>query len=216
MPRTGRPRSFNREVAVDKAMHLFWEHGYTTTSLQDLRDVMGGISAASFYAAFDTKEALFREVIETYVASHGRVLAPLRDSRLSHRKAIETALRASAVMQTADDHPPGCLVGLPALVGGADDADLASFVRGFREDNRAAIRTRVKQAIADGTLAAEAASLASLFETLLVGIAAQARDRVDREEINSAITNAMRLWDEYASTVKADKSRKQTAKRPEQ
>lgn len=61
MPRTGRPRAFNRDEAVAAAMLLFWEYGYESTSLAQLRAGMGNISAASFYAAFESKEALFRE-----------------------------------------------------------------------------------------------------------------------------------------------------------
>lgn len=66
MPRTGRPRAFKREKAVTAAMNLFWEHGFESTSLSQLRAAMRYISAASFYAAFDSKEALFREAVDRY------------------------------------------------------------------------------------------------------------------------------------------------------
>ncbi|WP_312464268.1 TetR/AcrR family transcriptional regulator, partial [Pantoea endophytica] len=64
MMRTGRPRQFDRDEAVIKAMHLFWENGYESTSLAQLKASIGkGITAPSFYAAFGSKEALFAEAV---------------------------------------------------------------------------------------------------------------------------------------------------------
>lgn len=197
MPKTGRPRAFDRDAAILEAMHLFWEHGYAATSVQQLRDAMGGISAASFYAAFASKEALFREVVETYAATYGKALDPLGDNSLSPREAIEAALRASALMQTSTDHPKGCLVGLSSLVTGIDNSDLTAFVADYRQANRTAIRKRVEEAITQGILSAEAISLASLFDALLVGLSTQARDAISLNTMRRSITSAMRLWDVY-------------------
>ncbi len=197
MPKTGRPRAFDRDAAIIQAMHLFWEHGYAAASVQQLRDTMGGISAASFYAAFASKEALFREVVEIYARTHGKALAPLADTSLSPREAIEAALRASALMQTGTDHPTGCLVGLSPLVTGIDNSDLTAFVADYRQANRTAIRKRVEEAITQGILSAEAISLASLFDALLVGLSTQARDAISLNTMHRSISSAMRLWDVY-------------------
>lgn len=59
MAQMGRPRTFDRDQAVEQAMHLFWQHGYDATSLSQLKAGLGGgISAPSFYAAFGSKDAL--------------------------------------------------------------------------------------------------------------------------------------------------------------
>lgn len=114
MARTGRPRAFDREKALDAAMILFWEQGYEPTSLNQLKAAMGDISPASFYAAFGSKEALFDEVVLRYQSSYGRVTASLKDETLPPREAIETALRLSAKMHSDKTHPPGCLMILGA------------------------------------------------------------------------------------------------------
>ena len=70
MARTGRPRAFDRDDAVDQAMQLFWQHGYDSTSLSLLKAALGGgISAPSFYAAFGSKEALFDECVQRYLTT---------------------------------------------------------------------------------------------------------------------------------------------------
>ena len=116
MAQMGRPRTFDRDAAVDQAMHLFWEHGYQATSLSQLKaGIGGGISAPSFYAAFGSKEALFEEVVERYMSTHGRVTESLFDSTLAARDAVELTLRRSARMQCEVGHPRGCMVALGVI-----------------------------------------------------------------------------------------------------
>jgi AcrR family transcriptional regulator len=72
----GRPRSFDREEALEKAVEAFWERGYDGTSISDLTTTIG-IAAPSLYAAFGDKERLFEEAsgrsIERYEAALQRV-----------------------------------------------------------------------------------------------------------------------------------------------
>src|SRR5262245_47713469 len=69
----GRPRSFDTDKALDRAMHVFWRKGYEGTSLADLTRAMR-INAPSLYAAFGNKEALFGKVLDRYVAGPGNYL----------------------------------------------------------------------------------------------------------------------------------------------
>ena len=62
----GRPKVFDREVALDKAMALFWQHGYEATSLSDLVEATGA-KAPTLYAEFTNKEGLFRAVLDRYI-----------------------------------------------------------------------------------------------------------------------------------------------------
>src|SRR5688500_20409695 len=66
----GRPRSFDREAALDAAMEVFWRKGYEASSISDLTDAMG-INPPSLYAAFGDKERLFMAAIERYSAERG-------------------------------------------------------------------------------------------------------------------------------------------------
>ena len=61
----GRPRGFCTEKALDSAMQVFWRKGYEGTSLLDLTQAMG-INRPSLYAAFGSKEELFRKAVDRY------------------------------------------------------------------------------------------------------------------------------------------------------
>jgi AcrR family transcriptional regulator len=66
----GRPREFDRRAALRRAMEVFWVRGFDACSISDLGDAMG-INSPSLYAAFGSKEALFREAVELYVDGEG-------------------------------------------------------------------------------------------------------------------------------------------------
>ena len=188
MARTGRPRGFDKGEAVQQAMALFWEHGYEATSLAQLKTAMGGISAASFYAAFGSKEALFRQVVDRYLATHGQVMAPLSDLALPPREAVE---------QT---HPFGCLVVLSTSTCSAESRHLQALLAEGRHRNRAAMLACVERAIAAGDLPHDtnAGALAATFDTFLVGLTAQARDQVPLASLEAAISGLMCVWDSLA------------------
>ena len=201
MAQMGRPRSFDRDHAVEQAMLLFWEHGYEATSLSQLKASMGGISAPSFYAAFGSKEVLFREAVARYLGSHGQVTECLWDAELPPRQAIETALRRSARMQCAAGHPKGCMVSLGVMSApSAEFAPVVAPLTASRERTRAGLLQCVERGVASGELreATHAQVLATVFDSFLLGLSTLARDGVTCEQIDAAIGQVMCVWD-YAS-----------------
>ena len=197
MARTGRPRKFDRDDALAAAMVLFWKHGFEGTSLERLRETMGRLSSASFYAAFTSKEALYREVLARYLGTHGRVLEALRDANLTPRERIEQALRRSVRMQTDASHPSGCMITLSATIGSAELDGLRVLTATERAANRDALGACVRAGIEIGELRpdADAAGLVALFEGLLVGFSIQAVDQVPASALDGAITGALTAWD---------------------
>ncbi|MCB8879226.1 TetR/AcrR family transcriptional regulator [Acidisoma cellulosilytica] len=181
-------------------MNLFWAQGYEGASLEQLRRAMGGLSSASFYAAFGSKEALFREVLDLYLGTHGQVLNALRDETLSPRARIELALRRSACMQSDASHPPGCMITLAATIGSADCTAIQALTARERAANRQAIRACVEEAVAAGALRAETdvAGLAAVFDGLLLGLSLQARDGVPGSAMDAGITAVLAAWDKAA------------------
>ena len=197
MPRTGRPREFDRDGALDAAMQLFWRQGYESTSLHQLKQAMGGLSAASFYGAFGSKEKLYHEALAYYIATHGQVVAPLFDEALAPRDALEQTLRQSAKMQTNSRLPKGCMLVLSLTNASPENHHLQALVAAERQRTRDVIRHCIERAVASCELRsdADADGLATLAEALLVGMSVQARDGVSHAAIEAAVSNLLQLWD---------------------
>lgn len=197
MAQLGRPRSFDRMQAIDDAMQLFWRYGYDATSLSRLKAAIGGgITAPSFYAAFGSKEELFKEVVARYLDTHGRVTDPLFDEAIAPREAIATALKHSARMQCDERSPKGCMVALGCIGTGADDSSVPLPLREARARTREGFLACVKRGIEAGDLpaASDAVALASLFEGFMLGISPMARDGIQLPVIEKAIEQLMGIW----------------------
>lgn len=194
--KTGRPREFDREKALEAALTLFWQQGYEPTSLSQLKQAMGGISPTSFYAAFGSKEQLFHEVLSRYSACQGRVTDTLHDETGPAKAAIETCLRQSIRMQTDPSHPPGCLIIHGASNCGPDNNPVVELLRAERERNRKAIVSQVRRARLTGEIAdtVDVEALAGMFNTFLVGISTAARDGASAEELDGSVDLMMRNW----------------------
>ncbi|MDX9669436.1 MULTISPECIES: TetR/AcrR family transcriptional regulator [unclassified Pseudomonas] len=208
MARMGRPRAFDRDDAVDQAMQLFWQHGYDSTSLALLKaELGGGISAPSFYAAFGSKEALFDECVQRYLATFAQVTECLWDETLPPRQAIETALRQSARMQCDDGHPRGCMVTLGVMSAPSpENARVVEALTQSRARTRAGIVACVERGISEGHLPEQTAAvaMATVFDSFLQGISILARDDTALAVIDAAIGQVMLTWDiSAASTMSA-------------
>ena len=199
MAQMGRPRTFDRDVAITQAMHLFWQHGYDATSLSQLKaNIGGGITAPSFYAAFSSKQALFTEVMERYLATHGRVTESLFDTTLPPREAIELTLRRSAKMQCEAGHPKGCLVSLGLMSACSEESRAISApLARARSLNRAAMLACIERAIAAGDLSETAIpeAVATVFDSFLLGLSTLARDGLPHAKLDAAVTQIMSVWD---------------------
>ena len=197
MPRTGRPRQFDKDAALDAAMQLFWRQGYESTSLNQLKQVMGDLSAASFYAAFSSKEELYREALARYLGTHGQVVASLYDDTLPPRDALEQALRRSARLQTDAQLPKGCMLVLSAANASPDNNHLQEMVTAERWRTRDIIRHCIDRAVASGDLRSDfdPEGLMTLAEALLVGMSIQARDGVSLAAIDAAVSSLLQVWD---------------------
>lgn len=203
MGRTGRPRNFDRDVAVTEALHLFWEQGYESTTLSQLKAAMGGgICAPSLYSAFGSKEALFQEAVESYLHSYSPLTACLWDQALAPRQALELALRQSAGMQCESGHPKGCMVALGVMSASSPgSADVTRPLTESRARTREGIIACIERGKQSGLLPADThvPSLAGVFDSFLMGLSTLARDGYTHGTLDASITHVMTVWDMAAA-----------------
>jgi AcrR family transcriptional regulator len=191
----GRPRSFDREAALEQALLTFWEHGYEATSVADLTRVMG-IGAPSLYAAFGDKRALFEEVVRSYVTRYGGFIDRALTEEPTARDAVARLLREAADEYTRPERPRGCLIISAVANHSVGARDVAAVLAAMREYNVGAIERRVRADVAAGLLPpdTETAALARFTGVLLQGMSQQSRDGVSRAELAAAAEAAMRAW----------------------
>src|SRR5947207_13461768 len=104
----GRPRAFDADKALDKALKVFWRKGYEGASLPDLTAAMG-INRPSLYAAFGNKEELFRKVIARYVDGPASFVRKALEAPTA-RVAAERLLSGAIALVTDPRNPRGCLL----------------------------------------------------------------------------------------------------------
>ncbi|OLZ67275.1 TetR family transcriptional regulator [Streptomyces sp. IMTB 2501] len=189
----GRPRSFDRATALEKALMAFWEHGYEATSVSDLTRIMG-IGAPSLYAAFGDKRTLFEEVVRVYSDTHGAFGDRAIAEEPTARAAVERMLREAAAEYTDPEHPYGCLVVHAAT--NCTSPEVEQLLRERRNANMAALASRVRADIAAGLLPAgtDAAVLARHTGAMIQGMSQQARDGASRGELEALAEIAMAIW----------------------
>src|SRR6266446_8126011 len=105
----GRPRSFDREQALERAMQVFWKQGYEATSIHDLTRAMG-INPPSLYAAFGDKERLFMEAVERYQEQRRQSVTKVFDEAPTAKEAVHRLLREAASRLACSGHPRGCML----------------------------------------------------------------------------------------------------------
>ncbi|MGY6271407.1 TetR/AcrR family transcriptional regulator [Achromobacter denitrificans] len=194
-PKIGRPRAFDRDVALLAAMRTFWTQGYEGTSIQDLVEAMG-VNKPSLYSTFGCKEEIFREAVELYDRVEGRATSQSLSEALTSREAVETMLRSNARAYAVEEGPRGCMIVLASLLGAPENESVRAFLAGNRLDGETMLRNRLARGIAEGDLPASAdiERLAAFYTTVLEGLSIQARDGASREKLNMIIDAAMLAW----------------------
>lgn len=188
----GRPRTFDPDTALRQALDVFWERGYEGTSLSDLADAMG-IASGSIYAAFGSKEDLFRKVIALYGTTSGEPPRRALREQPATRTAIHEMLRATADEITRADTPHGCMLVLAAPTGAVENHSVREFLAERRSGQLAAIRERLAR---DLDLPPERLdAVARYYATVVHGLSIQARDGASRAELEDVVTCAMAAWE---------------------
>ena len=184
----GRPREFDREIALARARDLFWSRGYEGVSMADLVQVLG-LASARIYAAFGSKEELFREAIELYESQEGGFADRALAEEPTAVRAVERILREGIELYTRKQGPRGCMVVSAATNCTNENDPVREWLAEHRRERTATIVKRLKKSVRNGELRkdADAQALGDLCASVLHGVSVQARDGVSCERLLSVI-----------------------------
>lgn len=193
----GRPRAFDRDAALAKAVRLFWTRGYEATSIADITKELG-IGSPSLYAAFGSKEALYAEALQRYVHDNeAYVWAEFRTATTA-RSAVYSLLSnsASALTGCIADLPRGCMVTL-SQVGAEGHEALGKLVRDARGETFRRLLTRLDAGVETGEIpsSVDRHALARFIQTTQAGMSILARDGASGAELQAVADIAMEGWD---------------------
>ncbi|MBE1490172.1 TetR/AcrR family transcriptional regulator [Plantactinospora soyae] len=195
----GRPRTFDSDTALDRALEVFWRQGYEGTGISDLTKAMGINNAPSLYNAFGNKEQLFSKVLDRYADGPARYIREAFDQPTA-RAAVEALLHGAADATTDPDHPRGCITVQGALACSPGAETVRDELVARRAAGETALRERLQRADGEGELPAgtDADGLARYFATIYQGIAVQAAGGASREQLHQIVDTAMTVWPQRA------------------
>ena len=209
MVNRGRPRSFDRDAALQAAMRTFWQFGYEGASMAVLTDAMG-INSPSLYACFGSKEQLFREAVDLYLATEDKKTRGTLAEQTTARGAVEAMLQRSVANLTDPSGCRGCLLVLGDSNAAPEHGGIHDYLAQRRREIQAALEERIKRGVADGDVPAHAniKAIAAFFMTVMQGLSLRARDGASRESMLQVGDAALAAWEALVAKPAASKPRK--------
>ncbi|MXS78396.1 TetR/AcrR family transcriptional regulator [Nitrosomonas sp. JL21] len=183
----GRPRNFNQNDALEKAMRVFWRQGYEGASLGELTEAMG-INKSSMYSVFGTKEELFRKAVEKYLADHVSFV-PEALNEPTVQQALRKLFTQSVDFLTDKQTPLGCFVLQGALNCGQGFESIQQQLIAQRLGYESLLRQRFELAQTQYDLDSriDAAVMAKYIATVHEGLSIQATSGATKEELMAVV-----------------------------
>lgn len=144
-----RPRNFDDDVVIERAMEVFWSHGYASTSPAQLAEATG-IAKGSLYNAFKSKRELFDRALTHYDEQVTELAGDLMSRPGTTRECLGSALRFIVDSDLAQTSRRGCLVGNTAVELAGHDPEIARTLRTMQDRQTAALEARIEQGRRDG------------------------------------------------------------------
>lgn len=190
----GRPRAFDREQALHRALEVFWRHGYEPASVAELCNAME-IKPPSLYATFGNKASLFLEALRYYESTYWDAPAKRFMNEPDVYTAVTNFFSESAQILLSPETPCGCMLVLAAINIAEDEKEIIESVRELRFATKKMFADRLRRAIQDAQIPpdTDVPALAGALATLLEGLSIQARDGLFQSELKAIAAHAVRM-----------------------
>lgn len=189
-----RTKEFEPEVALTRALDLFWERGYEKTSLQDLVDRMG-IGRRSLYDTFGDKHTLFLRALERYAAHQGSVQLEIIDRAADARRAVRLLLEMSLAEGLVLRR--GCLAVNTATEATTEDREASALVQRQFTEARQLLGDLIDRGRREGsiTAAGDGAALTAAVFNAWLGLRVRVRSGASLDELMTDVNAILTLLD---------------------
>jgi AcrR family transcriptional regulator len=191
----GRPRKFDKDLALDIVMKVFMQKGYEATSLTDITTALG-INRPSIYAAFGNKEELFAQALGKYIQGPIAYLNDVLSEKTSRDVVRVLLMKSVELIVSCAEQPRGCLAVQSSISSELAAAGIQqNIVNGLRQIE-VNIKNRFDRAIDEGDLPNDINSLllAKYVTTLHKGLSIQASNGANEEELLGIVEIALKSW----------------------
>ncbi|HCA5338424.1 TPA: TetR/AcrR family transcriptional regulator [Acinetobacter baumannii] len=191
----GRPKCFDEQQVLEKAMLLFWEHGYEATSISDLTHALE-ITAPSLYSAFGDKAGLFYKSIDYYLAHEACPIETIFLEAKSAKIAFELYLYDNVKRLVQPNKPAGCMLVVAAMNCSDATQEVQQNLLDKRIKTKEKLLKRLEQGVEQGDLPINAPlqEMTDFYATVIQGLTIQARDGASTEQLHKVVEHAMKAW----------------------
>ncbi|NHB58261.1 TetR/AcrR family transcriptional regulator [Acinetobacter sp. 194] len=196
--RRGRPKCFDENQALEKAMLLFWQYGYEATSISDLTQSLG-ITAPSLYGTFGDKVELFKKSLDYYLANEACPIDEIFKQAKTAKIAMELYLFENLKRLIQDHKPTGCMLVVSTMNCSITNQQIQTELLNKRLATKQKIFARIQQGVKQGEIPSttDIQAMTDFYTTMLQGMTIQARDGATMEQLEHVVIMAMKNWDNF-------------------
>ncbi len=189
--KAGRPRSFESSEVLDRALELFWRHGYASTTTRELEEELG-LSQSSMYNAFGSKQGLLLAALTRYEKRITSELVEPLEKAPDPLQGVHVFFDSLAHWVTHEGHRGCMIINLMAEDAGSN-AEITMRTRAYRKRMRNALGTTLQRAaIADHDAKAD------ILYGMVLGLNIAARGGGLTTEVERLVESAHMLVDSWA------------------
>ncbi|MFN2360669.1 MAG: TetR/AcrR family transcriptional regulator [Marinobacter sp.] len=197
MARTAR---YDRQVALEKAMNLFWERGYNGASMKQIEQALD-MRPGSIYATFGSKDGLFGEALSAYAEQGGIALKEHLAGYSSVLDGLQDYLRQIAVQSSPGQEAPSraCMIVKTLLEASNTNAAIADQVNAILSSIEVSLRELLEQAKSQGELTAgtDCARVARFLQAQVIGLRSFAQRDTQGEHVTELAEDMAAILDQY-------------------
>lgn len=192
----GRPKCFDEQEVLQKAMLLFWEYGYEATSMSDLTKALN-LTAPSLYSSFGDKSQLFYACLDYYLEHEACSIDLIFQQAKTAKIAIELYLYENLKKLLQHDKPAGCMLITATMNCSEEHHAIQQDLLFKRQSVKEKICLRLQQGVNDQDLAAtvDLQAMTDYYTTVVQGLTIQARDGLTYAQLEQVVALALKTWD---------------------